>query len=72
MTEIQVFVADFDGVETRNARSFFVPDVEIARSIVRGLLSSSRPFVFRACGWECVRGGIGASAGWFPDTGVSL
>lgn len=62
---IVVFVAenpkhpDFHSVE--------VPSVEVARSVVRGLLASSSAFVFRGLGWFCVREELGAVPRWYPD-----
>lgn len=49
-------------------QSVEVPSIELARSVVRGLLASPSAFVFRGLGWFCVRGGFGASPDWFPDT----
>lgn len=62
---IVVYVSS--SVDCPSFQSVEVPDIELARSLVRGLLASSSAFVFRGLGWFCVRGGLGASASWSPD-----
>lgn len=42
--------------DPKSARTFTCPDVEIARSVARGLLGSTlEQFSFCACGWILVR-----------------
>lgn len=54
-------------VDNPKFKAIDVPDVDMARSVVRGLLAARSAFVFRGCGWVCSRRFVGGRATWKLD-----